>query len=128
MAKRRDRGVPTTRQLEWQRVLAEHERSGLSVAEFARRHGISPGSLGWWRYITRRRAVEPSDRKARARVGRRAHEGFVEVRVEREQGIEVDVMRGGFEVVVPGGCVVRVPAHFEAAALRRLLATLGAPC
>ena len=41
---------------------------------------------------------------------------------------EVDVMRGAFEVVLPGGCVVRVPAHFEAAALRRLLATLGAPC
>ncbi len=127
MAKRRDEGVPTRRQLEWQRVLAEHERSGLSVAEFARRQGISPGSLGWWRHIARRRAAdERSGPKARARVGLRAQADFVEVRVEREQG--VDVMRGGFEVVVPGGCVVRVPAHFEAAALRRLLAALGAPC
>jgi transposase-like protein len=128
MAKRRDEGVPTTRQLEWQRVLAEHERSGLSVAEFARRHGISPGSLGWWRYIARRRAAERSGTETRTRVGRAAQGKFVEVRVEPEQGVEIDVMRGGFEVVLPGGCVVRVPAHFEAAALRRLLATLGAPC
>jgi hypothetical protein len=37
-------------------------------------------------------------------------------------------MGGAFEVVVPGGCVVRVPAHFEADGLRRLLAALGAPC
>lgn len=43
--------MPTARAAKWLRVLGEQERSGLSVAEFARRRGISAGSLGWWRYV-----------------------------------------------------------------------------
>jgi hypothetical protein len=129
MAKRARDSVPTVRELEWSRVLAEHERSGLSVAEFARRRGISAGSLGWWRHVARRRSAEPRGAKARATRGRAERDRFVEVRVAPARGeIAVDAMRGLFEVVVPGGCVVRVPAHFEADALRRVLAVLGTRC
>ena len=127
MAKRSRGGVPTIREFEWQGVLAEHERSGLSVAEFARRRGISPGSLGWWRHVARRRVAE--QRGTTAGVGRAARGGFVEVRVGSARGeVEPPALRGAFEVMVPGGCVVRVPAHFEADALRRLVAALGARC
>jgi hypothetical protein len=128
MAKRARDRVPTVRELEWSRVLAEQERSGLSVAEFARRRGISPGSLGWWRYVARRRAAERGA-EVRATLGWAERDRFIEVRVDRARGeVETHAMHGAFEVVVPGGCVVRVPAHFEADGLRRLLAALGAPC
>ena len=110
-------------------MLAEHERSGLSVAEFARRRGISQGSLGWWRYVARRRTAELPRKKVRATRGRAERGKFVEVRLEPEgYGGGTEVAGGAFEVVVPGGWVVRVPAHFEADTLRRLLATLGVPC
>lgn len=33
-----------------------------------------------------------------------------------------------FEVVLPRGRAIRVPAGFDAAALQRLVATLEAPC
>ena len=126
MAKRSG-GVATVPEFEWRRVLAEHERSGLSVAEFARRRGISAGSLGWWRHVARRRAAEQRGTKARAT--RPERDRFVEVRVSPAQGeVAGDASRGMLEVVVPGGCVVRVPAHFEVDALRRLLAAFGTRC
>ena len=31
------------------RLLVAHERSGLSLAEFERRHDLSPNRLSWWR-------------------------------------------------------------------------------
>ena len=128
MAKRSS-GVPTVREFEWRGVLAEHERSGLSVAEFARRRGISAGSLGWWRHVARRRAAEPRGPKVRATRGRSERDRFVEVRVAPARGEGAgNASRDRFEVVVPSGCVVRVPEHFEADVLRRLLAALGARC
>lgn len=121
--------APTMREVEWRRVLAEQERSGLSVAEFARRRGVSAGSLGWWRYVARRRAAERRGTQIRA-TGRRVKRGrFVEVRLAPERrGLGASVAGASFEVVTPGGCMVRVPVHFDADVLRRLLTVLGASC
>ena len=39
----------TERSREMRRLMARHERSGLILSEFARREGIVPATLYWWR-------------------------------------------------------------------------------
>lgn len=107
---------PTAREREMRSVLRELERSGLGVTEFARQRGISPGTLGWWRHVLRQRgrgeAREAPDER-----------GFVEVVVDGGAAAT-----STFEVVLRSGSTVRVPSDFDAAALRRLIATLEAAC
>ncbi|HXH06997.1 MAG TPA: transposase [Vicinamibacterales bacterium] len=78
-------------------------RSGLTVAAFARRHGLDEQRVRRW-------ARRGSDGEAIA---------FVPVDVVDGPAASV------FEVSV-GGVAVRVPADFDAAALRRLLGVLTA--
>ena len=33
----------------WERRLVRWEKSGLTRVEFARREGVNPSTLGWWR-------------------------------------------------------------------------------
>jgi hypothetical protein len=112
----------TSREVQMRGVLRELARSGLSLRAFARRRGIAPGTLSWWRFITRRRD----------QVGRGARRGprpprFVEIGIAAE-----DVRPRGepvvFEVVLSRGRAIRVPAGFDPGTLQRLVATLEAPC
>ena len=111
------------------RVLADLDRSGLSVVEFARRQGLSPGALSWWRHVARRRAEEGAGKRHQAPRSPKARAEFVEVRAEPDSGNGATVdMADAFEVLVPGGCLVRVRGDFDATALRRLVTALGARC
>jgi hypothetical protein len=95
-----------------QRLLGRWERSGLPLAEFARRAGMRPGTLTWWRHTLR--AGE-----------RRAGEGrFLELPVRRPLAAAPRPGAAPFEVVLGGDTVVRVPAAFDAEALDRLLAVV----
>lgn len=62
-------------------------------------------TLSWWSWKLRREAEDTP--------------AFVEV------AIEGDAPRSAFEVEAPSGHVLRVPADFDAAALRRLLEVLS---
>ena len=113
MARPRERTAAERR-----RILGELERSGLTVREFARRCGIPAGTLGYWRYIERRRGRRP--------VGPRRRAAKVEL-------IELTPVRAqeraeAFELALGRGRVLRIPAGFEAEALGRLLAVLERPC
>ncbi len=110
MAARKGTEGLTARGRAMQRLLARWERSGLTLAEFARRAGMSAGTLGWWRHVQRAGERTPGD-------GR-----FLELPV---QSARAEAPRPGptiFEVVFGDGTVVRVPAAFDAEALDRLLA------
>jgi transcriptional regulator with XRE-family HTH domain len=101
------------------RLLAEQQRSGLTLAEFARRRGLRAGTLSWWRHHLR--AEEPwgkSRRKSSSQAGR-----FLEVTPTVVIGTEAR-NAGWFEIVLDDGTVVRVPARFAEEELRRLLAVL----
>jgi hypothetical protein len=99
----------TARGRAMRRVLTRWERSGLTLAEFARRAGMRPGTLGWWRHALR--AGERTPGRGR----------FVEVPVPSVLAA-VPVAPPPFEVVFGDGTVVRVPAVFDAVAFERLLA------
>jgi hypothetical protein len=89
---------------EWEALVREWRAGGLRQREFARRKGIAPTTLSWWS----------------CRVGRetRGRARFVPVRVVG--GGDAD-----FRLELGDGRTLRVPAAFDEAALRRLLAVLG---
>lgn len=109
----------------WAKRVERWKDSGLSAAEFARELGISANSLTWWKWQLGRPAAPqraaPKKRAARAarlRKVTRPRVKFVELPSAAVAGEPL-------EVVLPSGVRVRVPDHFDAAALGRLLETLG---
>lgn len=109
-------------------MLREWERSGLPVARFADQVGMAAKTLYRWRQRLR-------DSDERGRRGRPLTESIEQGPVAgspaamfTEVGSTLrSELSGGatFEIVLHGGTMVRVPAHFDAEALRRLLAVLG---
>jgi transposase-like protein len=102
----------------WRALIREQERSGLAVAEFARRRGVSAATLYWWR--------SQLSRRDGSRRGRRPKLVAVEVVGSKE----IDPSGGdrGFELELAGGRRLRVPARFDAEALSRLIAAVERAC
>lgn len=99
---------PSTRQrvhrsrAQWREIVRNWKDSGLSIRAFCQREGISQGSFYAWK------------KRARANEAAQAS-GFV----------ELNVAAPGSEPVVvglPNGVTVAVPARFDEAALRRIVA------
>lgn len=84
----------------WSARVARLERSGLSIAAFAREEGLNPVTLGNWRRKLRGGAPQ-----------------FVEL---------LGGPSRGFDVELRGGHRVHVPEAFSAEALARLVAVLEA--
>jgi transposase-like protein len=100
---------------EAQAMLEAYEASGLSVAEFARRHGLGPQRLRWWK---KRRAEEAGPALS-----------FVPVHVvppspEAQRAAGTDSM----EVLLARGRRIRVEPGFDAGALTRLVRALEEAC
>ena len=88
-------------------LLAAQERSGLTIAAFARKRGIAP-----WRLYAARRS---------ARVeGERARDRFAAVTV-----IDSGPLAAGFEIDFPGGRRLFIPRGFDADELARVVAVLS---
>ena len=101
---------------EAQRVLEAYEASGLSVAEFARRHGLGPQRLRWWK---KRRAEQKGPALS-----------FVPVHVTPPPLPETQRAAGGasMEVVLARGRRIRVEPGFDAGELARLVRALEEAC
>ena len=93
---------------EWTRLVEEAQASELTQKAFAQQRGLSPTTLSWWTSRLRREARERSALVA------------VDV-VDDAPACAVDL-----RVELAGGRTVVVPAAFDAAALRRLVAALEA--
>ena len=107
------------RPAEARRLLLAFERSGLSLAEFERRHDLSRNRLSWWRKRLGHSPSTSSTRPAPASVT------FLPVRVEvPPRAAPTPVATAPIELVLPDGAVVRVPPSFDATSLARLLDVL----
>jgi transposase-like protein len=93
-------------------ILREHQRSGLSLLAFARKHGLCYGSLLRWRCRHRSEAV------AGVAPDSEGDPRFVPVKIEGE------VLGGDYVLSWAGGRSLRIPLQFEAGSLRRLLRVL----
>lgn len=101
---------------EAQAVLEAYEASGLSVAEFARRHGLGAQRLRWWK---KRRAEEAAAALA-----------FVPVHVAAPPSPEAQRAAGAasMEVLLARGRSIRVEPGFEAGEVARLVRALEEAC
>ena len=88
-------------------LIAAQKKSGLSVAAFAREHGVSV-----WR-------LYQAGRPKRKRSNRKRRTEFVEVAVSSKSP-----EASPLELVLPGDLRVRVPPDFDEHTLRRLLGAL----
>lgn len=89
-------------------ALAALRRSGKSVRAFAMEHGLVPQRLYSWK--RRLGGAEPTT--------------FQEVVVRSAPRISLVDGHAPFEVVLPSGVIVRVPASFDAGGLERVLEVL----
>ena len=114
----------------WQRIVDDLGRSGLSVARYARRHGLSARTLTWWRWALRVGHADGS-RTARRKPARsrrvQASLSFVPVTVLAEPARAAD--GGALHVVLAHGRRIEVRAGFDGATLGRLVQALESmPC
>jgi len=117
----------TDRAKYWMRKLAAWESSGLTQAEFCRRRGLKAVTFAWWK----RRLVGTTGRGGRARIAggrvtrRRTSAGqgkpaFVEVALPGAAVTDGSrasapraVLESGYEVALPCGTSIRLPADFD---------------
>ena len=98
-----------TTRAEWIERVRRCERSGLDLAKFARREGINPKQLYWWRWRLRSSVESTSPAKPE----------FLPVRVvaSTPQPAATPI-----EIALPNGRIVRVRPGFDPATLERVLA------
>ena len=94
---------------EWIKRVRRCERSGVDLAEFARREGIKAKQLSWWRW-----RLQSSDEPER-----RAEPEFLPVRVVAATPPPAATP---IEIALPNGRLVRVRPGFDPATLERVLA------
>ncbi len=120
------RGRWAGREGEMRAVVERWARSGLPLAQFARREGIAQKTMYRWRQRLRvgedrvRRGRPPVPGKDRSASGARSL--FTEVSAALGQAPPAAAIM--YEVVFGDGTRVRVPEHFDPDSLRILLATL----
>jgi hypothetical protein len=96
---------------QWQERIRRFEASGLSGAAYARKHGIAPGTLSWWRWKLRPEGQSPRRRRRRWRAAE-----FVELSASALAATSGE----RFELEV-GDVTLRIPADFDEASLGRVL-------
>jgi transposase-like protein len=107
----------------WRRVLQQFQQSGQSVRAFCEAHGLSEQSFYAWR-----RTIQERDRQSTAKSRRESRSASNPVTGHGRPAfvpVSIAASAAPLEVVLRDGCVVRVPAPFDAATLRQLLAVLA---
>src|SRR5262249_20424806 len=105
----------------WAKRVERWHESGLSAKEFAAELGVKAKTLhDWsWRLSAKRQTVEEAKVDARQFIEVAAPEGgHAPERPTRRTAMEK------IELVLESGLTIRVPARFEAEALRRVLAVV----
>jgi hypothetical protein len=102
----------------WIKRVDRWRESGLTAKEFAAEVGVNAGTLAHWKY---RLSAETRHASGPTSAAREEAVTFVEVKAAAAKVDTTSVEPPAFEVVLASGAVVRVPAHFDSATLRRLL-------
>ena len=92
----------------WRELVAAQPGSGRTVAEFCAARGVGPAGFYAWR----------------RRLAEAAAPGFAAVRVTADARASAVPAATGFEVVLPGGTVLRAPAGCDPETVARLAGAL----
>jgi transposase-like protein len=121
----RDRGKERC----WRQVLRQWRRSGQGVRQYCAAHGLSEASFYAWRRTVRerdqqaKRCLKPGPPQANDERNGMAGRPFPG-RGPTFVPVTVAMPAPSLELVLGAGRVLRVPAGFDAATLRQLLAVL----
>ena len=131
-------GRPRDRQKEtfWRQTLQRFEGSGLSAAQFCRRHGLALSSFWAWKRTLRLRQQQTKAAPAATAAAPpkpsqpTALPFFVPLRLQQDNQHDAGVSAPPLlEVFLPNGLRLRLPQHFDSQALQRLLSLLrGVTC
>ena len=129
------RSIPARpRRAHWQALLAAWRRSGLSQAEFCRRHGLAPGTFAWWKHTLRSGPDAPRAATRPARSAAGGPPAFVPVRVVATPAaapiapvVPPVAANATLEIVLARGRVVRVHGAVAVPWLAAVVAALEAP-
>lgn len=104
-------------------LLDECEHLGMDLAPFARSKGLLPQRLSWWKQKFERAAATAARPKSRRADDAPA---IIPVQIRQHSPLPSDrpSLDSRFELVLERGRVLRIPEHFAADALRRLLTAL----
>jgi transposase-like protein len=105
-----DKARDPRKEQQWRGWVQQWQQSGLSVRAFCDRHGLAEPTFYAWRRLLQQRQG--------------TGETFLPVRLRQE---EESAPTGCIEVVLAGGCRLRVGPGCDPATLRQLLAVLEAP-
>jgi transposase-like protein len=105
---------------EWQKRVERWTDSGLSAEQFAAETGINAGTLQFWKYKLRKQRGE-SPRRSTRNVPAPIVSSLVEVRP-----VSVAAADCRFEIELNNGRRLRLPATFDADAVKALVAVLEA--
>ena len=129
MARRTGKPRDPAKERDWRRTIADHARSGLSVAAFCRREGLTPPTFRWWRQELARRdrpgTTVGADHDPSPSTGLALRSAFVPVQVIPDDS-EPAPGRAPIEIVLPAGPTVRVPRGFDPPTLDAVLSLLEA--
>ena len=109
---------------EWAKRVERWHDSGLTAKEFAAEISVNAGTLSQWKYKLRRQ-TSSAESVAPQRVPRREKlipPGFLRVVPVEAKAVAPAT---GFEIVLGGRTVVRVPNDFDETVLLRLVRALG---
>ena len=123
MARRTGKPRDPAKERAWRRTIAEHARSGLSIAVFCRREGLTPHTYRWWRQELARRdrpgTSDKADRAPSPSTELTIRSAFLPVQVIPDAPERVPI-----EIVLPGGPTVRVTRGFDPPTLVAVLSVL----
>lgn len=123
MAADRQQRARTERGRFWERHLQQWRQSGLSQAQYCRRHHLSAPAFGWWKG----RLSAPGGPTSRRHAAAGKKGSFVELTLG---GRESAATAGAvvYEIVLPRQQCLRLGSGFEIERVRQLLEVLEGPC
>jgi len=120
----------------WRKSIDQQQRSGLSIREFCRQHGLTEPSFYAWRgELKRRRTARAEKSRANAATSNRGNGNrtnadggrtrFASVRLVPDNAATLNMATAlqfaAIELALPNGVMVRMPANTEPTAVAALL-------
>ncbi len=110
--------------------MAEHAPSGLSIADFCRREGLTPWTFRWWRLELARRDREATTDRGEGTPSPSTElvirSTFLPVQVVPDEPEPLPDERAPVEIRLPTGPTVRVARGFDPTTLEAVLSVLEA--
>jgi hypothetical protein len=98
----------------WRKVIGEQRRSGLSIRQYCRQHGLREPSFYAWRGELKRRREARCEKFSESRST-----AFVPIRVASGDASLPSL--ASIELALPGGAVLRLPSSMEPAAVAAIV-------